>query len=82
MFDSETLLAMDYQALRRYTEEAVIERPSLFRIMRSINIKGSGESGHNARAYLAKKRCISAYIGVCDPINNNRRKVDEKRKAY
>lgn len=70
-FDSETLLTMDYQALRKYTEDAVIEKPALFGIMRRINIKGKVDSGHNVRAYLAKKRCISAYIGVCDPLKDN-----------
>lgn len=71
VFDSETLLTMDYQELRKYTEEAVIEKPSLFGMMRNINIKGNGEAGHNKRAYLAKKRCISAYIGVRDPLKNS-----------
>lgn len=71
VFDSEALLAMDYQDLRKYTEEAIIERPSLFGMMRNINIKENEGTVHNTRVYLAnlaKKRCISAYIGVCDPL--------------
>lgn len=75
MFDSEALLAMDYQVLRRYTEEAIIEKPALFGMMRSIYKKGECGSEHNRRDYLAKKRCISAFMGVRDPLKNNWRKA-------
>lgn len=75
MFDSEMLLAMDYRVLRRYTEEALIEKPDLFGMMKNINRKGEGGPEHDVRDYLAKKRCISAFIGVRDPLNNKRRMV-------
>ncbi len=75
-FTAEQLLCMDYRTLRKYTEQAVLRKPSLGEKMREAQLSKLSEIAEANPMRRAKIRCISAYLGVADPypINN---KVEE-----
>lgn len=65
-FDSKNCLSMDYKVLGRYTEEAVLKKPSLITLIRQLSIKDVYGTG-SEDVSMARLRCISAYVGVPDP---------------
>ena len=71
-FTADELLSMDYRTLRKYTEKAVLQKPSLGESMRKVNIKEIMDDEEVNLVRRAKIRCISAYLGVADPypLNN------------
>lgn len=68
-FDAEKILNMDYRALRRYMEEAVIMTPSLSKKMHAVDIN-EGLREDSTPSKMAMLRCVSAYMGVSDPLRN------------
>lgn len=75
-FTAEELLGMDYRTLRRYTEQAVLLKPSLGQKMREAQLSKLNGVAEMSPIRRAKIRCISAYLGVADPYPQNN-KVEE-----
>lgn len=66
-FSADDILRMDYRELGRFTERAVIAKPTLSEMMKSSHIKELLKMGHINPVRKAKIRCISAYLGITDP---------------
>lgn len=66
-FSAEDILGMDYRELGKFTERAVIAKPTLSEMMKSSQIKEFLKMGHINPVRKAKIRCISAYLGITDP---------------
>lgn len=68
-FDTETILTMDYRALRRYVEEAILLKPSLSAKLLAVNVREAIDKKASPDK-MARLRCVSAYMGISDPLRN------------
>ena len=70
IFDTETLLNMEYSTLQKYMDAMVITRPEIVLEMRKRSIMDMIRKMNTVHAlsYLVTVRCICAFIGIADPV--------------